>query len=134
MMKRRFVTSWILMTYGQNMLLQRMLLIWLEQLADAYTLPCQPPDVAGLLRMPSMRDFRLLQNMSTLPWIYRRFLYLKKGAPAKCTPPMRKKEDMEKLWDYVLDGTLSCVGSDHSQQQMKKKIMQQKIFGMHGRT
>ena len=27
---------------------------------------------------------------------------------------MRKKEDMEKLWDYVLDGTLSCVGSDHS--------------------
>lgn len=37
-----------------------------------------------------------------------------KGAPAKCTPPMRKKEDMEKLWDYVLDGTLSCIGSDHS--------------------
>lgn len=37
-----------------------------------------------------------------------------KGAPAKCTPPMRKREDMEKLWDYVLDGTLSCVGSDHS--------------------
>ncbi len=35
-MKRRSVTSWILMTYGQNMLLQRMLLIWLEQLADAY--------------------------------------------------------------------------------------------------
>lgn len=37
-----------------------------------------------------------------------------KGAPAKCTPPMRTKADMEKLWDYVLDGTLSCVGSDHS--------------------
>ena len=37
-----------------------------------------------------------------------------KGAPAKCTPPMRDKEAMEKLWDYVLDGTLSCVGSDHS--------------------
>lgn len=41
------------------------------------------------------------------------FVY-EKGAPAKCTPPMRKKEDMEKLWDYVLDGTLSCLGSDHS--------------------
>lgn len=37
-----------------------------------------------------------------------------KGAPAKCTPPMRKKEDVEKLWEYVLDGTLSCIGSDHS--------------------
>lgn len=41
------------------------------------------------------------------------FVY-EKGAPAKCTPPMRTKEDVEKLWDYVLDGTLSCVGSDHS--------------------
>ncbi len=37
-----------------------------------------------------------------------------KGAPAKCTPPMRTKEAMKKLWDYVLDGTLSCIGSDHS--------------------
>lgn len=39
---------------------------------------------------------------------------MEKGAPAKCTPPMRKQEDMEQLWNYVLDGTLSCVGSDHS--------------------
>lgn len=37
-----------------------------------------------------------------------------KGAPAKCTPPLRGREAMEKLWDYVLDGTLSCIGSDHS--------------------
>lgn len=41
-------------------------------------------------------------------------LLFEKGAPAKCTPPLRTKEDCEKLWDYVLDGTLSCVGSDHS--------------------
>jgi len=39
---------------------------------------------------------------------------LEKGAPAKCTPPLRGREAMEKLWDYVLDGTLSCIGSDHS--------------------
>ena len=37
-----------------------------------------------------------------------------KGAAAKCTPPLRKAEDVEKLWEYVLDGTLSCIGSDHS--------------------
>lgn len=41
-------------------------------------------------------------------------LVLEKGAPAKCTPPLRTKDAVEKLWDYVLDGTLSCVGSDHS--------------------
>lgn len=37
-----------------------------------------------------------------------------KGAAAKCTPPLRTAEDAERLWDYVLDGTLSCIGSDHS--------------------
>lgn len=36
------------------------------------------------------------------------------GAPAKCTPPMRSAEARDALWAYVLDGTLSCVGSDHS--------------------
>lgn len=41
-------------------------------------------------------------------------LVFEKGASAKCTPPLRTKEDKDKLWDYVLDGTLSCVGSDHS--------------------
>ncbi|MDD7401096.1 MAG: allantoinase AllB [Eubacteriales bacterium] len=41
------------------------------------------------------------------------FLF-EKGAPAKCTPPLRKHEEVEALWSYVLDGTLSCVGSDHS--------------------
>ena len=43
-----------------------------------------------------------------------------------------RKEDMEKLWDYVLDGTLSCVGSDHSPAADEEKDMQQKISGMHG--
>ncbi len=41
-------------------------------------------------------------------------LVFKVGAPAKCTPPMRTAADVEKMWDYVLDGTLSCIGSDHS--------------------
>jgi allantoinase len=41
-------------------------------------------------------------------------LVFKVGAPAKCTPPLRTADAVESLWDYVLDGTLSCVGSDHS--------------------
>ena len=41
------------------------------------------------------------------------FVY-EKGAPAKCTPTLRPQEAVDGLWDYVLDGNLSCVGSDHS--------------------
>ena len=54
-----------------------------------------------------------------------------KGAPAKCTPPMRRKEDMERLWDYVLDGTLSWAATTR-RLRMRKRTMPQRISGMHG--
>ena len=39
---------------------------------------------------------------------------LEKGCTFKCAPPLRSKEASRRLWDYVEDGTLCCVGSDHS--------------------
>ena len=36
------------------------------------------------------------------------------GPYAKCNPPLRSREDVEKLWEYVMDGTISFVGSDHA--------------------
>ncbi|MCD7835827.1 MAG: allantoinase AllB [Lachnospiraceae bacterium] len=36
------------------------------------------------------------------------------GCLFKCAPPLRTKEDSERLWDYVLDGTFSSIASDHS--------------------
>ncbi|MDD2569113.1 MAG: amidohydrolase family protein, partial [Clostridia bacterium] len=37
-----------------------------------------------------------------------------KGPYAKCNPPLRTAEDVEKLWGYVLDGTITYLGSDHA--------------------
>ncbi len=31
----------------------------------------------------------------------------------KCTPPFRSRENVEQLWDYVFDGTIDIIGSDH---------------------
>ncbi len=40
---------------------------------------------------------------------------LKKHGPyAKCTPPLRKKEVRDALWQYIEDGTVDFIGSDHS--------------------
>lgn len=39
---------------------------------------------------------------------------IKKGAYAKCNPPLRSKEIVEGLWKYVNDGTIDYIGSDHS--------------------
>ena len=37
----------------------------------------------------------------------------KYGPFARCNPPLRPKETVEKLWDYVNDGTIDYFGSDH---------------------
>lgn len=39
---------------------------------------------------------------------------LERGTIFKCAPPLRSAADREALWPYVLDGTLACLGSDHS--------------------
>lgn len=36
------------------------------------------------------------------------------GTVAKCSPPIREKEIRDKMWDYVLDGKVEFVVSDHS--------------------
>ena len=39
-------------------------------------------------------------------------------------PPVRSKEDQEKLWQRVADGTISCIGTDHCCNRSEDKIGQ----------
>lgn len=43
------------------------------------------------------------------------------GTVFKCVPPLRTAEARDGLWEYVLDGTLSCIGSDHSPSRPDEK-------------
>ncbi|MFQ9867513.1 MAG: hypothetical protein ACLRWP_11360 [Bilophila wadsworthia] len=43
------------------------------------------------------------------------------GTVFKCAPPLRTAEARDRLWEYVLDGTLSCIGSDHSPSRPDEK-------------
>jgi len=36
------------------------------------------------------------------------------GPYGKVNPPIRSQEEQDKLWEYVLDGTLGTLGSDHT--------------------
>ncbi|MDD3139816.1 MAG: amidohydrolase family protein, partial [Lachnospiraceae bacterium] len=51
-----------------------------------------------------------------------------KGAFAKCNPPIRSKENMEKLWDYVFDGTIDIIGSDHGPYSDEEKTRNGNFF------
>ena len=46
---------------------------------------------------------------------------ISKGMLYKCSPPLRAVKDSEKLWDYVIDGTLDCICSDHSPAKLEEK-------------
>ena len=56
-----------------------------------------------------------------LPRFYRRETPLSCGTVFKCAPPLRTAEARDGLWEYVLDGTLSCIGSDHSPSRPDEK-------------
>lgn len=53
----------------------------------------------------------------------------KKGL-AKCDPPVRDKELVDKLWEYVIDGTIDIVASDHSPHPFEKKVVPMDKFSM----
>lgn len=45
----------------------------------------------------------------------------KYGTYAKCNPPLRPRAMMEELWQYVADGTVDTIGSDHSPYTVAEK-------------
>lgn len=51
-----------------------------------------------------------------------------KGAFAKCNPPIRSRENVEKFWNYVFDGTIDTIGSDHGPYTDEEKCRQNNYF------
>ena len=50
------------------------------------------------------------------------------GAVAKCDPPVRSAERVEKLWEYVIDGTVDIIASDHSPHPFSHKTEREGDF------
>ena len=50
------------------------------------------------------------------------------GALAKCDPPVRSREAVEKVWEHVLDGTVDIVASDHSPHPFSRKTGREDDF------
>ncbi len=47
---------------------------------------------------------------------------LKKGAWAKCGPPLRDKARMARLWEMLASGSIDTIGSDHSPQTTAERV------------
>lgn len=51
-----------------------------------------------------------------------------KGAYAKCNPPIRSRENVEKMWEYIFDGTIDTLGSDHGPYADEEKCRNGNFF------
>lgn len=51
-----------------------------------------------------------------------------KGAYAKCNPPFRSRANVEQLWDYVFDGTIDTIGSDHGPYRDDEKVKENNFW------
>ena len=47
---------------------------------------------------------------------------------AKCTPPFRSRENIEKMWDYVFDGSVDVLGTDHGPFTDEEKVKKQDFW------
>lgn len=58
---------------------------------------------------------------------------VKNGSLFKCAPPLREASAVEEMWEYVNNGTLSCIASDHSPCELSEKSEERHgVFGAWG--
>ncbi len=72
------------------------------------------PDVAELIRQAQAEGIPVSGETCTHYLTFSEDDQIANGSIFKCAPPLRPAEARDRLWEYVLDGTLGCLASDHS--------------------
>lgn len=72
------------------------------------------PEVAELVRRARAEGVDVSGETCAHYLTFTREDLFREGTIFKCAPPLQNTEAREGLWEYVQDGTLACVASDHS--------------------
>ena len=89
--------------------------------AKAHICHVSHPQVAERVRRARSEGLPLSAETCTHYLVFSEDDFLREGMLFKCAPPLRDRDSMETLWDYVADGTLQCVASDHSPCALREK-------------
>ncbi len=79
------------------------------------------PLVAEEIRKAKAKGIKVTGETCTHYLIFTGDDLMHKGMLFKCSPPLRTKEACEGLWEYIYDGTLDCISSDHSPGTIEEK-------------
>ncbi len=108
-------------TLSEVMSVERLIRFAKETETPLYLVHISTPEAVAVAK--EARDAGLNLHIETCP----HYLYLteeslvKYGAYAKCNPPLRSEEQRQKMWEYVIDGTIDTVGSDHAPYTVEEK-------------
>ena len=83
---------------------------------------------AEFLKQEKCRGPRVYVETCPQYLLFDRNVLRSKGAYAKCNPPLRSRENVEKLWNYVMDGTIDTIGSDHGPYRDEEKTKEGDFF------
>lgn len=83
---------------------------------------------AAYLKQAKSRGINVTVETCPHYLIFDKNILREKGAYAKCNPPFRSRENVEKLWNYVFDGTIDTIGSDHGPYTDDEKIKEGDFF------
>lgn len=72
------------------------------------------PDVAQRIKEAQQEGYDITAETCAHYLVFSEDDVIEKGPLFKCAPPLRTRADVDRLWDYVVDGTFSGVASDHS--------------------
>lgn len=88
------------------------------------------PDVAEKVREAQQEGYDITAETCTHYLSMTDKDVLENGPLFKCAPPLRSQEEVDRLWEYVANGTFSGIASDHSPCSKEEKyteILGQKI-------
>ena len=108
-------------TLSEVISVERLIRFAKETGVPLYLVHISTPEAVAVAK--AARDEGLNLHIETCP----HYLYLteeslvKYGAYAKCNPPLRTYEQTQKMWEYVMDGTIDTVGSDHAPYTVEEK-------------
>jgi allantoinase len=100
--------------------------------ARAHICHVSHPEAAERVRRARSEGLPLSAETCTHYLVFSEDDFLREGTLFKCAPPLRERDAVERLWDYVVDGTLQCVASDHSPCAPREKDEKDGAFAAWG--
>jgi allantoinase len=100
--------------------------------ARAHICHVSHPETAERIRRAQGEGLPVSGETCTHYLVYSEEDLLRDGMLYKCAPPLRERAAADGLWDYVADGTLQCVASDHSPCALREKSEETGAFEAWG--